>query len=99
MITLVPIECGIIHEPSDCDKVIWAKVNMWWPLQHRDCVVSVFAYDCLNDYDSIIIVGKSVDKTNTTDDKELNEAIPEVPKRTVRMGMCYSTVYSVQCTL
>ena len=56
MITLVPIESNIIYESSDCDKVGWAKVNMWWPSQHRDCIVHVFAYDCLkyNDCSNLI---------------------------------------------
>lgn len=69
MVTIIPLECSFLKEYSDVDKVLWSKVKMWWPLHHRDVVVGVFAYDCLQERDSIVIIGSSVDESSAAASK------------------------------
>lgn len=56
------IETKYLKEVSPIEKILFAQMNLIWPLRHRDVVTHVKAYDLLKAYDCILITGKSVEK-------------------------------------
>eukprot|EP00485_Elphidium_margaritaceum_P002738 CAMPEP_0202696846 /NCGR_PEP_ID=MMETSP1385-20130828/10174_1 /ASSEMBLY_ACC=CAM_ASM_000861 /TAXON_ID=933848 /ORGANISM="Elphidium margaritaceum" /LENGTH=136 /DNA_ID=CAMNT_0049353143 /DNA_START=1 /DNA_END=407 /DNA_ORIENTATION=+ len=59
-------------------------MKMWWPLNDRDAVVHVRAFDVLDDYDAIVISGHSVNEYNLDTNVYGNVEIPKMEDGTTR---------------
>merc|ERR1712129_693734 len=59
VVTIAPVETKYLKEFTVLDKVVYAKIKMWWPLKNRDVVAHAHAYDLLDEFDEILIWGKS----------------------------------------
>eukprot|EP01084_Bolivina_argentea_P051755 95194_1 len=80
IVTICPMETIYLKQFTNLNKVIYSSIKMWWPLKNRDSVAHVRAYDLLNEYDEVLIWGKSFDTIDGVD-------IPVVPDGTKRMDV------------
>lgn len=80
VVTIAPVETKYLKEFTVLDKAIYAKLKMWWPLKDRDVICHVHGYDLLEEYDEILIWGKSHEEIKGVD-------IPKCDKKTVRISV------------
>eukprot|EP01084_Bolivina_argentea_P028244 52512_1 len=92
LISLIKVDIELIKEYSPVEKIMYSKGHLWFPLKNRDCVVQVEAFESLDEYGEIIIVGQSIDPNidiDENDAKELNlrNEILGADSKTVRMDV------------